>query len=82
MASPVMTKHKGLENKAGENNCFLNAAIQTLWHLDSFRLLLQMSEESNFPSTSLFVQLKALFAHYEYGDASSLPPGAVREALM
>ena len=27
---------KGLENK-GENNCFINVVIQSLWHLASFR---------------------------------------------
>ena len=26
--------------KAGGNNCFLNAVLQTLWHLDAFRELL------------------------------------------
>lgn len=28
---------KGLENKTGENNCFLNVVIQSLWHLKRFR---------------------------------------------
>jgi hypothetical protein len=28
---------KGLTNRPGENNCFLNSAIQVLWKLDAFR---------------------------------------------
>lgn len=28
---------KGLLNRPGQNNCFLNVCIQALWHLDSFR---------------------------------------------
>ena len=30
------TFFRGLQNM-GENNCFLNVVIQTLWHLGSFR---------------------------------------------
>ena len=30
------TNLKGLINPLGENNCFLNVVIQSLWHLDSF----------------------------------------------
>jgi hypothetical protein len=28
---------QGLRNLTGENNCFLNVALQSLWHLNSFR---------------------------------------------
>ena len=28
---------KGLQNNRGENNCFLNVVIQSLWRLHSFR---------------------------------------------
>lgn len=31
----------GLVNKQGENNCFVNAIIQVLWHLDVFRVNFQ-----------------------------------------
>ena len=33
--------HKGLTNNSGENNCFLNATIQALWHVGPFRVELQ-----------------------------------------
>lgn len=35
--SKATSRHVGLENKTGENNCFLNATIQALWHLNLFR---------------------------------------------
>ncbi|KAG5316715.1 UBP54 hydrolase, partial [Acromyrmex insinuator] len=31
------TSTKGLLNGPGQNNCFLNSAVQVLWHLDIFR---------------------------------------------
>jgi len=33
--------HKGLTNNSGDNNCFLNATIQALWHVGPFRVELQ-----------------------------------------
>ena len=32
------TNFRGLENKHGKNNCYLNVVIQSLWHLLSFRI--------------------------------------------
>lgn len=32
------TNFRGLENKHGKNNCYLNVVIQALWHLLSFRI--------------------------------------------
>lgn len=34
---------KGLQNRVGEQNCFLNVVIQGLWHLRSFRDKFQSS---------------------------------------
>lgn len=28
---------RGLTNETGQNNCFLNVVVQSLWHLDAFR---------------------------------------------
>jgi len=40
-------RHRGIENLAGENNCFVNVVIQTLWHVDAFRVsMMQMLPES------------------------------------
>jgi len=33
----LMEDDKGLLNSRGENNCFLNVVIQSLWHLSIFR---------------------------------------------
>lgn len=37
MESGYDKSFKGLENRLGANNCFLNVVIQSLWHLASFR---------------------------------------------
>ncbi|XP_046802169.1 uncharacterized protein LOC111686324 isoform X2 [Lucilia cuprina] len=38
LTSPTMEPpSKGLLNGPGQNNCFLNCAVQVLWHLDAFR---------------------------------------------
>ena len=29
---------RGLANANGQNNCFLNVVVQSLWHLDAFRV--------------------------------------------
>src|SRR3989338_8130241 len=33
----MLVPEKGLVNRVGENNCFLNVGIQALWHLGPFR---------------------------------------------
>jgi hypothetical protein len=35
-----MNTLKGLENKPGQHNCFLNVVIQSLWHLPTIRQIL------------------------------------------
>ena len=35
-----LQKVRGLRNEDGQNNCFVNVIIQSLWHLDSFRAAL------------------------------------------
>ncbi|CAN0090851.1 unnamed protein product [Ascophyllum nodosum] len=35
--SPSGPLPRGLANASGENNCFLNVVVQSLWHLDTFR---------------------------------------------
>lgn len=34
---PDLSTTKGLINRPGENNCFVNSVIQLLWHTDAFR---------------------------------------------
>nr|XP_058910169.1 inactive ubiquitin carboxyl-terminal hydrolase 54 isoform X3 [Kogia breviceps] len=36
-SSTSIAPSKGLSNEPGQNSCFLNSALQVLWHLDIFR---------------------------------------------
>ncbi|RQM22320.1 hypothetical protein B5M09_008889 [Aphanomyces astaci] len=76
--------HKGLTNYVGQNNCFLNVIIQSLWHLDSFRVLITSSDHTALHSvhdTCLLCELKEIFTYYEYGEEKTLAPDNVRVAL-
>ena len=63
LAIPLANQHKGLLNRKGENNCFLNVAIQTLWHVNAFRYELQnlfknlKSDKDNLDSSWVKVSL-------------------------
>lgn len=37
LPSPSGPMPRGLVNATGQNNCFLNVVVQSLWHLDAFR---------------------------------------------
>ncbi|KDO34017.1 hypothetical protein SPRG_01291 [Saprolegnia parasitica CBS 223.65] len=74
--------HKGLTNYAGQNNCFLNVIIQSLWHLDSFRVLISTSDHVHgLGEACLLCELKEIFAFYEFSDEDALAPDNVRIAL-
>ncbi|KAK3599306.1 hypothetical protein CHS0354_028670 [Potamilus streckersoni] len=74
---------KGLQNAPGENNCFLNSAVQVFWHIDVFRrsyrrLTGHLCMGNN---SCIFCALKVIFTQFQYSDQSSLPPNALRKAL-
>jgi len=80
---------KGLENLAGQNNCFLNVVIQALWNLKEFRKRflsyenhnhLVVCNESNYVAC-IFCALKIIFTQYVFGEEDILPPTALRKAL-
>ena len=86
--------HRGLRNLAGENNCFLNATIQALWHLGPFRYQMQkaisinkgITNASNEEGTDkkklgLFDALCNLFIQYQYTELKILPPTEVRTTM-
>ncbi len=54
---------KGLENRFGENNCFLNVVIQSLWHLKEFRRNFKHQEKHNHPKDTacIFCALEVFF---------------------
>jgi len=56
-----MDKSKGLQNYAGENNCFLNVGIQILWHLDAFRVRFFDQEKHDHREGCTFCALKCVF---------------------
>ncbi|XP_071808401.1 uncharacterized protein [Asterias amurensis] len=73
---------KGLLNAPGENNCFLNSAVQVLWHLDVFRRSFrEMGGHACMGNACIFCALKVLFTQLRYSDRQSLPPDALRRAL-
>lgn len=45
-SSRPMSRRKGLSNEMGENNCFLNVIIQSLWHIRSFRVLIATGDHA------------------------------------
>ena len=86
--------HKGLRNLTGENNCFLNATIQALWHLGPFRYQMQklmsmnkvITETSNEEGCTkkklgLFDALCNLFIQYQYTELKILPPTELRTTM-
>ncbi|XP_072050435.1 LOW QUALITY PROTEIN: uncharacterized protein [Amphiura filiformis] len=73
---------KGLTNAPGENNCFLNSAVQVLWHLDVFRRSFRdMAGHACMGKACIFCALKVLFTQLQYGEEKALPPDALRKAL-
>lgn len=68
-------------------SCFLNSALQCLWHLESFRTRLQEScltvdgAVREVGGNSVYAHLKALFAEYAFGASAVLPPDRLREVL-
>ncbi|KAK3091678.1 hypothetical protein FSP39_021802 [Pinctada imbricata] len=74
--------YKGLRNAPGENNCFLNSAVQVFWHLDVFRRSYRrLTGHLCMGNSCIFCALKVIFTQFQYSDQSSLPPDALRKAL-
>ncbi|XP_046861773.1 inactive ubiquitin carboxyl-terminal hydrolase 54-like [Xenia sp. Carnegie-2017] len=79
-ASGALTK--GLLNAPGENNCFLNSAVQVLLHLDVFRRSFrEISGHYCVGESCIFCALKVIFTQIQYSDEAALPPDALRQAL-
>ncbi|XP_069782705.1 inactive ubiquitin carboxyl-terminal hydrolase 53-like [Narcine bancroftii] len=73
---------KGLLNGPGENSCFLNSAVQILWHLDIFRRSLrQLPGHVCFGNACIFCALKDIFAEFRNSREKALPSDALRNAL-
>ncbi|KAJ8248461.1 hypothetical protein GJAV_G00242260, partial [Gymnothorax javanicus] len=73
---------KGLSNAPGQNSCFLNSALQVLWHLDIFRRSFrQLTTHKCLEDSCIFCALKSIFAQFQYSSDKVLPSDALRCAL-
>uniref|UniRef100_UPI00398E4999 inactive ubiquitin carboxyl-terminal hydrolase 53-like n=1 Tax=Pristiophorus japonicus TaxID=55135 RepID=UPI00398E4999 len=73
---------KGLLNGPGENSCFLNSAVQILWHLDVFRRSLrQLPGHVCSGNACIFCALKNIFVEFQNSREKALPSDALRNAL-
>ncbi|XP_064393192.1 mucin-2-like isoform X2 [Halichondria panicea] len=74
---------KGLLNPTGENNCFLNSAVQVLWHIAVFRRSFREVKGHHCVGKScIFCSLKSLFSEFQHDTGqSAIPPDELRQAL-
>lgn len=80
--SMTFTSTKGLLNGPGQNNCFLNSAVQVLWHLDIFRRSFRdLSGHACMSDSCIFCALKELFSQLQFSTETALPPDTLRRAL-
>lgn len=74
--------NKGLINNPGENNCFLNSAVQVLWHLDVFRRSFrEIKGHYCMGQSCIFCALDLIFRQFQYSSNDALPPDGLRVAL-
>ncbi|XP_052469139.1 inactive ubiquitin carboxyl-terminal hydrolase 54 isoform X3 [Carassius gibelio] len=73
---------KGLLNEPGQNSCFLNSALQVLWHLDIFRRSFrQLTTHKCMEDSCIFCALKSIFVQFQFSSEKVLPSDALRCAL-
>lgn len=73
---------KGLLNEPGQNSCFLNSAVQVLWHLDIFRRSLrQLPGHFCLGESCIFCELKGIFSQFQHSREHALPSHNLRNAL-
>uniref|UniRef100_A0A3Q3CK64 USP domain-containing protein n=2 Tax=Haplochromini TaxID=319058 RepID=A0A3Q3CK64_HAPBU len=73
---------KGLLNEPGQNSCFLNSAVQVLWHLDIFRRSLrQLPGHFCLGESCIFCALKGIFTQFQHSRERALPSDNLRHAL-
>uniref|UniRef100_A0A2C9M693 USP domain-containing protein n=1 Tax=Biomphalaria glabrata TaxID=6526 RepID=A0A2C9M693_BIOGL len=80
--SIAFSSAKGLRNAPGENNCFVNSAVQVFWHLDVFRRSYRrLTGHVCMNKSCIFCALKAIFTQFQFSDQTSLQPDSLRKAL-
>uniref|UniRef100_A0A8C6V5C8 USP domain-containing protein n=1 Tax=Neogobius melanostomus TaxID=47308 RepID=A0A8C6V5C8_9GOBI len=64
------------------NSCFLNSAVQVLWHLDIFRRSLrQLPGHFCLGESCIFCALKGIFSQFQHSRERALPSDNLRVAL-
>ncbi|XP_055330238.1 inactive ubiquitin carboxyl-terminal hydrolase 54-like [Paramacrobiotus metropolitanus] len=72
----------GLLNAPGDNNCFLNSAVQIFWHLDVFRRnFRRLHEHVCLGNACIFCGIKTLFRQFQESAGTAFSPDMLRRAL-
>ncbi|XP_050343848.1 uncharacterized protein LOC126769252 isoform X1 [Nymphalis io] len=80
--SGIFHTTKGLWNAPGQNNCFLNSAVQVLWHLDIFRRSFrELTGHACLGPSCIFCALKELFAQLQWSTERAPAADGLRKAL-
>ncbi|XP_024596841.1 inactive ubiquitin carboxyl-terminal hydrolase 54 isoform X2 [Neophocaena asiaeorientalis asiaeorientalis] len=81
-SSTSIAPSKGLSNEPGQNSCFLNSALQVLWHLDIFRRSFrQLTTHKCMGDSCIFCALKGIFNQFQCSTEKVLPSDTLRSAL-
>ncbi|XP_036351630.2 inactive ubiquitin carboxyl-terminal hydrolase 54 [Ochotona princeps] len=81
-SSASIAPSKGLSNEPGQNSCFLNSALQVLWHLDIFRRSFrQLTTHKCMGDSCIFCALKGIFNQFQCSSEKVLPSDTLRSAL-
>ncbi|XP_045147128.1 inactive ubiquitin carboxyl-terminal hydrolase 54 isoform X2 [Echinops telfairi] len=81
-SSTSIAPSKGLSNEPGQNSCFLNSALQVLWHLDIFRRSFrQLTSHKCMGDSCIFCALKGIFNQFQCSSEKVLPSDTLRSAL-
>ncbi|XP_026737349.1 uncharacterized protein LOC113500683 isoform X1 [Trichoplusia ni] len=80
--SGIFHTTKGLWNAPGQNNCFLNSAVQVLWHLDIFRRSFrELTGHACLGPSCIFCALKELFTQLQWSAERAPAADGLRRAL-
>ncbi|XP_072611183.1 ubiquitin carboxyl-terminal hydrolase 54 isoform X23 [Vulpes vulpes] len=72
-SSTSIAPSKGLSNEPGQNSCFLNSALQVLWHLDIFRRSFrQLTTHKCMGDSCIFCALKSLWQNLKLTQSQNL----------
>ena len=73
---------RGFQNKWGENNCFLNVILQSLFFLAPFATEFAATEEHTHTKNCVFCALKDIFVDYQFSEPKKvIAPTVMRKTL-